>query len=77
MTAQLTKQESFSQDISIDMLQKYDVSGPRYTSYPTADRFIEAFTEADYIQALEQRRDRKADLAPTYRDWETDRKSVV
>ena len=58
MTVQLTKQESFSQDISIDMLQKYDVSGPRYTSYPTADRFVEAFTEADYIQALEQRRDR-------------------
>ncbi|MFM8391146.1 MAG: coproporphyrinogen III oxidase, partial [Methylophilaceae bacterium] len=60
MTVQLTKQESFSQDISIDMLQKYDVSGPRYTSYPTADRFVEAFTEADYIQALEQRRDRNA-----------------
>lgn len=30
--------------------------GPRYTSYPTADRFVEAFAEADYIQALEQRR---------------------
>lgn len=60
MTVQLTKQESFSQDISIDMLKKYDVSGPRYTSYPTADRFVEAFTEADYIQALEQRRDRNA-----------------
>ena len=30
--------------------------GPRYTSYPTADRFVEAFGEADYIQALEQRR---------------------
>ena len=30
--------------------------GPRYTSYPTADRFVEAFTESDYVQALEQRR---------------------
>jgi oxygen-independent coproporphyrinogen-3 oxidase len=27
------------------LIRKYDVSGPRYTSYPTADRFVEAFTE--------------------------------
>lgn len=39
-----------------EMLQKYDVSGPRYTSYPTADRFVEAFAEDEYKQALEQRR---------------------
>lgn len=39
-----------------ETLRKFDVSGPRYTSYPTADRFVEAFTEADYIQAMEQRR---------------------
>ncbi|OIR00085.1 oxygen-independent coproporphyrinogen-III oxidase [mine drainage metagenome] len=39
-----------------ELLQKYDVSGPRYTSYPTADRFVEAFTEESYKQALEQRR---------------------
>ncbi len=38
------------------LLQRFDVPGPRYTSYPTADRFVEAFGEADYIQALEQRR---------------------
>ncbi|MFA6041896.1 MAG: oxygen-independent coproporphyrinogen III oxidase [Methylophilus sp.] len=42
--------------ITIEQLQKYDVPGPRYTSYPTADRFVEAFTEANYIQALDQRR---------------------
>ena len=40
-----------------ELLQRYDVAGPRYTSYPTADRFFEAFGEADYLQALEQRRD--------------------
>jgi len=28
------------------LIRKYDVSGPRYTSYPTADRFVEAFGEA-------------------------------
>ena len=42
--------------ISETLLKRFDVPGPRYTSYPTADRFVEAFTEADYIQALEQRR---------------------
>jgi oxygen-independent coproporphyrinogen-3 oxidase len=44
-------------DISIDLLQKYDVPGPRYTSYPTADRFVEAFGEKEYIQALHDRRE--------------------
>ena len=39
------------------LLQRYDVAGPRYTSYPTADRFVEAFGEVDYLRALEQRRD--------------------
>lgn len=42
--------------VTTEMLQKYDVSGPRYTSYPTADRFVEAFTEESYKLALEQRR---------------------
>jgi len=40
-----------------DLLRRYDVAGPRYTSYPTADRFVEAFGESDYIQALTQRHD--------------------
>jgi len=38
-----------------DLLQRFDVPGPRYTSYPTADRFVEAFTPADYQRALMQR----------------------
>ncbi|MBK6648689.1 MAG: oxygen-independent coproporphyrinogen III oxidase [Betaproteobacteria bacterium] len=42
--------------ISQDLLRRFDVPGPRYTSYPTADRFVEAFSDQDYIQALEQRR---------------------
>jgi hypothetical protein len=29
--------------------------GPRYTSYPTADRFVEAFGANEYRQALRQR----------------------
>jgi oxygen-independent coproporphyrinogen-3 oxidase len=42
--------------VTTEMLQKFDVSGPRYTSYPTADRFVEAFTEDSYKLALNQRR---------------------
>jgi len=43
--------------ITPQLLARFDVPGPRYTSYPTADRFVEAFTEADYLQALDQRRE--------------------
>ena len=42
--------------VSDELLRRFDISGPRYTSYPTADRFVEAFTDADYAQALTQRR---------------------
>ena len=41
--------------ITPELLARFDVPGPRYTSYPTADRFAEAFGEADYVQALQQR----------------------
>ena len=37
-------------------LRRFDVPGPRYTSYPTADRFVEAFGQEDYVLALQQRR---------------------
>ena len=33
--------------IDPELIRKYDISGPRYTSYPTADRFVEAFGESD------------------------------
>ena len=32
----------------IDLIKRYDKSGPRYTSYPTAVQFHEAFGEAEY-----------------------------
>ena len=38
-----------------DLLRRLEVPGPRYTSYPTADRFVEAFGPAEYQQALRQR----------------------
>jgi oxygen-independent coproporphyrinogen-3 oxidase len=40
---------------SQELLVKMDRPGPRYTSYPTADRFHEAFGAEQQIQALRQR----------------------
>jgi oxygen-independent coproporphyrinogen III oxidase len=37
------------------LLRRFDVPGPRYTSYPTADRFVDRFGPDDYVRALEQR----------------------
>ncbi|MFP5341041.1 MAG: radical SAM protein, partial [Gammaproteobacteria bacterium] len=48
--------------ISPELLQRFDITGPRYTSYPTADRFVEAFTADDYAQALQQRAQAGASL---------------
>jgi oxygen-independent coproporphyrinogen-3 oxidase len=45
-----------AEPISEELIHRFDVSGPRYTSYPTADRFVEAFSVEDYAQALKQRR---------------------
>jgi oxygen-independent coproporphyrinogen-3 oxidase len=42
--------------VSPELLRRFDVAGPRYTSYPTADRFVEAFTAADQGRALAGRR---------------------
>jgi oxygen-independent coproporphyrinogen III oxidase len=42
--------------VSSDLLRQFDVSGPRYTSYPTADRFVEACAADNHVRALEQRR---------------------
>ncbi len=42
--------------VTTELLRRFDVSGPRYTSYPTADRFVEAFGEQEYVLALQQRR---------------------
>lgn len=38
--------------ISADFLHKYNVSGPRYTSYPPANFFNQGFTTSDYISEL-------------------------
>src|SRR6266567_5214724 len=40
-----------------DLIAKYDGFGPRYTSYPTADRFTETVGGADIGRALTARRE--------------------
>ena len=37
-----------------DLIEKYSISGPRYTSYPTALQFDESFSSADMITTLEK-----------------------
>jgi len=35
-------------EFDTDLIKKYDIAGPRYTSYPTAVQFTADFTEQDY-----------------------------
>ena len=35
-----------------ELLKRFDVNGPRYTSYPSADRFHEGYTASNYDHAL-------------------------
>jgi oxygen-independent coproporphyrinogen-3 oxidase len=39
-------------EIDADLIQRLSQSGPRYTSYPTADRFTEQFSCRDYLHAV-------------------------
>lgn len=47
--------DPLSADRVSQLLSRLDVPGPRYTSYPTADRFVDTFDAARYRQALEER----------------------
>jgi len=51
--------QSTFQDFVFDpqIIRRFDISGPRYTSYPTADRFVETFDEKAYTSWLARRVD--------------------
>jgi oxygen-independent coproporphyrinogen-3 oxidase len=49
--------------VDLDLVQKYNVAGPRYTSYPPATRFTEDFTEADARAELAAARNASRDLS--------------
>ncbi len=36
-----------------DLINRYDLSGPRYTSYPTAVQFHDGFAETEYLAAID------------------------
>jgi oxygen-independent coproporphyrinogen-3 oxidase len=42
-------------EFSEELIRRFDKLGPRYTSYPTADRFNAEFSEQSYIEYLAQR----------------------
>ena len=42
--------------VNPDLIAKYDRPGPRYTSYPTADRFVEGYGPAQHLLTLQNRR---------------------
>ena len=44
------------------LLSKYNTSGPRYTSYPTALEFHDAFSEQDFIEAVKDSPNRELSL---------------
>ena len=44
------------------LLSKYNTSGPRYTSYPTALEFHEQFSEQDFIEAVKSSPNRELSL---------------
>lgn len=46
-----------------ELIARYDGNGPRYTSYPTADRFIEGPIAEQYVAALRNRQRVRPDAA--------------
>jgi len=44
----------FSQPLEWDdsIIQRYDLAGPRYTSYPTAPQFQESFSQSSLFRAI-------------------------
>jgi len=49
---QLSSQEQASAVWDDQLIQRYDLAGPRYTSYPTAPQFHETFGEDAFVQAI-------------------------
>ena len=45
--------ESFGVDEAL--IRRFDMPGPRYTSYPTADRFHEGFDAKTHVKWLDHR----------------------
>jgi len=35
-------------EVDLELIRRLDKNGPRYTSYPTADRFVDTFNADSY-----------------------------
>lgn len=46
-----------------DLIRRYDLAGPRYTSYPTAPQFDPGFTLDDWLAAMTRSHDQQAPLS--------------
>ena len=44
----LSVKASSELEVDLELIRRLDKNGPRYTSYPTADRFVEAFNAESY-----------------------------
>ncbi len=55
-----------SLDFRPELLQRFDISGPRYTSYPTADRMHTGFGPKDYAEELRRRGERPDEPVSLY-----------
>ncbi|MBM5570418.1 MULTISPECIES: oxygen-independent coproporphyrinogen III oxidase [Deefgea] len=42
-------------DFDRELIVRYDGKGPRYTSYPTADRFVTGLSQASHVESLMRR----------------------
>ncbi len=53
----MTTNEKISSELEVDLelIRRLDKNGPRYTSYPTADRFVEAFNAESYRSWVSKR----------------------
>jgi oxygen-independent coproporphyrinogen III oxidase len=55
LTAEATRATEAPTQLSEALLRRFDAPGPRYTSYPTADRFHDGFGAAEVQRALRAR----------------------
>lgn len=55
MSTEITAASGIREILTEDFLRQFDKPGPRYTSYPTADRFHEGFGPADALRVLAER----------------------
>lgn len=50
-----TKEATAAFQVPEALIRRFNSSGPRYTSYPTADRFLDEFAQQHYLEALAMR----------------------